>query len=151
MSSLESENIIDFDEGYTKIHKFGIEPFINFIETGQLEFFKAKDFISLYDLIFKMCIQRDPFNCSELMYQQYTKSIQSYLQSVAQNFEKNVKTLNNIELLEEWRTRWNKHKLCIKGLSKLFMYLDRFYTSTSNTDNVLNLNEQGFKIYKETI
>jgi cullin 1 len=58
-------------------------------------------------------------------------------------------TQYDVQLLREWKLRWANHKLVVAGLAKLFMYLDRFYTP--NTDNVLILKEQGFKLYKEHI
>ena len=51
--------------------------------------------------------------------------------------------------LREWKQRWANHKLVVTGLSKLFMYLDRFYTP--NTDGIFSLKEQGFKQYKEHV
>lgn len=48
-----------------------------------------------------------------------------------------------------WSNKWNNYNLIIKGLSKLFMYLDRFYTP--NTESVLPLREQGYKLYREVI
>jgi hypothetical protein len=54
-----------------KVKKKGIDPFLDFIENQTREFFKAKEFVQLYDLIFKMCIQRDPYNWSEQMYDRY--------------------------------------------------------------------------------
>jgi predicted pyridoxine 5'-phosphate oxidase superfamily flavin-nucleotide-binding protein len=53
-----NEEIIDLEEGYSRVLKQGIQPFIGFIETQEREFFQAKNFVYLYDLIFKMCIQR---------------------------------------------------------------------------------------------
>ena len=56
---MASEEIIDLDSGYQRVKKDGIDPFIAFIENGEREFFKAKDFVKLYDLIFKMCFSPD--------------------------------------------------------------------------------------------
>lgn len=65
------EDIIDLEEGFKDVNEKGIQPFLKFIEEEEREFFKAKDYVALYDLIFKMCIQRDPFNWSEQMYERY--------------------------------------------------------------------------------
>jgi cullin 1 len=143
------DDIIKFDEGYAKVYNTGIKPFLTLIEDEKREFFKAKEFVELYDLIFKMCIQRDPYNHSEPMYEKYKEAIKHYLlEKVTEGFEK-VKNSHETAFLKEWTMRWKKQTLVVKGMSKLFMYLDRFYTV--NTDNVEKLSEQGYKLYKEII
>ena len=143
------EDIITLDAGFNRINNEGIQPFLLFIETQEREFFKSKEFVTLYDLIFKMCIQRDPYNHSEGMYYKYTETIETYLQ------KKVIKSLNektkeyDISLLKEWRQRWSNQKLIVTGLAKLFMYLDRFYTP--NTEGVKSLKEQGFWLYKTIV
>jgi len=148
-----NEEIIDLEEGYSRVLKQGIQPFIGFIETQEREFFQAKNFVYLYDLIFKMCIQRDPYNWSEQMYERYTSAIHNYLvEKVEPSFQAARKQQGggfDAAFLNEWKQRWTNQKLIVKGLSKLFMYLDRFYTP--NTDGVNSLKEQGFKLYKDTI
>jgi len=143
------EDIIQLEDGYRQIYSEGIEPFLRFIEQQEREFFKAKDFVKLYDLIFKMCIQRDPYNWSESMYERYTHAILNYLLQKVTPALQRVQSQYDTAFLKEWTLRWNHHKLIVKGLSKLFMYLDRFYTP--NTDGILSLKEQGFKLYKENI
>lgn len=140
----------------------GIEPFLSFIESSEREFFKAKDFVTLYEsahtlhtarartatepslsrcllllcvflsLIFKMCIQRDPFNWSETMYELYTHSILNYLLGKVEPALKNARTQYDVALLREWKHRWSNQKLIVQGLAKLFMYLDRFYTPNTS-------------------
>jgi len=96
-----------------------------------------------------MCIQRDPYNWSESMYERYSKAILDYLLTrVNPSFQK-ARDSYDVAFLKEWRLRWNNQKLIVQGLSKLFMYLNRFYTP--NTDGVRELKEQGFWLYKENI
>ena len=144
------DEIIKLEEGYSKVRSEGIEPFLRYIEENNREFFKAKEFVKLYDLIFKMCIQRDPYNWSGDMYERYCKSIRDYLkEKVAPNLMQIQKSNFETDFLKEWDKRWNNQRLIVKGLSKLFMYLDRFYTP--NTDDVLPLVDQGYKLYKDII
>jgi len=142
-------DVITLDEGYNQVRKNGIDPFIQLVETSEREFFKAKEFVALYDLIFKMCIQRDPFNWTEANYEKYTHSILEYLVGRVCPKLKDAQEQYDAAFLKEWKTRWNNLKLVVKGFSKLFMYLDRFYTT--NTDGILPLKEQGYKLYKETV
>jgi cullin 1 len=143
------DEIIDLDQGFEQVKNEGILPFIKCIEDQQREFFKAKRFVSLYDLIFKMCIQREPYNWSEAMYERYTGAISEYLTSTVVPALQRARGQFDIAFLREWKTRWNNQKLIVQGLAKLFMYLDRFYTP--NTDGIHPLREQGFKLYKEAV
>lgn len=147
---MSNEDTIKLEEGARQVLENGVKPFIGFIENSEREFFKAKDFVHIYDLIFKMCIQRDPYNWSAEMYERYKRSILLHLQqTVAPKLEEVRKTNFDTPFLKEWKLRWTNHKLIVKGLSRLFMYLDRFYTP--NNDEILPLSEQGFKLFKENI
>ena len=57
---MADEQIIQLDVGYKRVKAEGIDPFVRFIETGEREFFKAKEFVTLYDLIFKMSARTSP-------------------------------------------------------------------------------------------
>lgn len=98
-----------------------------------------------------MCIQRDPYNWSSQLYIKYTDSIKSYCTNVLKPSLDNIVRSghSDITLMNSWSSKWYNYNLIIKGLSKLFMYLDRFYTP--NTENVLPLREQGYKIYYDNI
>ena len=101
-------------------------------------------------IVIGQCIQRDPFNWSEAMYEKYTLAIRDYLLNKVKPALAAAKAQSfDVTFLREWKTRWNNQKLIVAGLSKLFMYLDRFYTP--NTDGICALKEQGFKLYKEDI
>lgn len=79
-------------------------------------------------LIFKCCIQREPYNWSETMYELYTHSILDYLLAKVGPAFVAARSQYDVAFLREWKTRWANQKLIVQGLSKLFMYLDRFYT-----------------------
>lgn len=96
-----------------------------------------------------MCIQREPYNWSEAMYNNYTTSILDYLRDVVTPKLNSKQSDYAVDFLKEWKTRWQNQIKVVKGLSKLFMYLDRFYTN--NAEGVLKLEEQGYKQFKEHI
>jgi len=143
------EPIIELEKGFDMVRKQGIDPFLRLIETKDGTALKAKEFISVYDIIFKMCIQRDPYNWSEQMYQRYEQAITQYLLHTVAPKLNEARTSHDVAFLREWTLRWNNHKLIVKGLSQLFMYLDRFYTK--NTDGILPLRDQGFAGFKDNI
>lgn len=139
--------VIALEEGFRLVKDQGVDPFLALIETGEREFFRAKDFVALYHLVFKMCIQRDPHNWSEDMYQRYQQCIEQYVEgTVVPALEKASKEYATT-YLRVWVDRWQKITMVVRGLAKVFTYLDRFYTP--NTDNVLPLKEEGYRIYKE--
>ncbi len=43
------EDIVTLDDGFAQVKKNGIDPFISLVETNEREFFKAKDFVALYE------------------------------------------------------------------------------------------------------
>ena len=146
----EDDKIILLEDGAKQVLENGVKPFIGFIENSEREFFKAKDFVNIYDLIFKMCIQRDPYNHSAEMYEKYKQAVLDHLtNTVAPALEEVRRSNFDTRFLKEWKLRWTNHKLIVKGLSRLFMYLDRFYTP--NNEEIPSLAEQGFKLFKETI
>jgi cullin 1 len=145
----QREAIIELEEGYQRIKREGIDPFVRLIETREREFFKAKDFVALYDLIFKMCIQREPYNYSAQMYDRYSEAIRDYLRRMVVPQLQEARVQYETTFLRQWVEKWANHQQVVRGLSKLFMYLDRFYTP--NTDGKFALKEQGFRLYKEIV
>jgi cullin 1 len=146
---MNTKAILDFNQEVLKVRQDGIEQLINLIETKGGSSFKADEFSNIYDLIFKMCIQRDPHNYSQLMYDEYTASIGRYIEIQTNDKLRKAKQKHGIVFLQVWQQRWQNHKLIVHGLSKLFMYLDRFFTV--NTDGILTLKKQGFQLFKEKI
>eukprot|EP00954_Amorphochlora_amoebiformis_P003651 282900-Amorphochlora_amoeboformis.AAC.1 len=143
------ETHITLEAGFQRIDETGIRPFIKMIETKESDFFKARAFVELYDHIFRMCIQRDPYNWSEELYRKYSASIENYLKGTVQPALKKARAKYDRAYLQEWMVRYRNHARIVFGLSKLFMYLDRFYTPS--TENVLGLKKQGYKLFEDTI
>lgn len=148
------------EDGWKKIYSEGFVPFTGMIESKKQKGFPAKEFVGLYDIIFAMCIQRDPYNHSEALYEKYSSSIKEYLEGHAANELRNARAQNATVFLNEWQERWTKTTLMVKGLSRLFMYLDRYYTSASmkpdadpfsTRTQVPSLSAKGYELYKTTI
>jgi len=137
------------DDGFSKVKKTGLEPFVKMVEGGDRNFFKAKEFIELFDVVFKMCIQREPYNWSAGLYEKYSNELLQYcLDTAKPKLDTAKNSFDHTALLKEWRLRWSNFKTVLKGFSKIFMYLDKFYTQ--NADR-LATKLQGYKIYKENV
>eukprot|EP00954_Amorphochlora_amoebiformis_P018802 1328419-Amorphochlora_amoeboformis.AAC.4 len=63
--------ILPLSEGWDRIYKMGVLPLQQSVEGRGSELWGANKFIMVYDLVFKMCIQRDPYNYSEQIYNHY--------------------------------------------------------------------------------
>ena len=48
-SVMSDEKIIQLEPGYQKVYNEGVSPFLTFVDSGEREFFKAKDFVQLYE------------------------------------------------------------------------------------------------------
>jgi len=60
---MDPEKVIELEEGYKIVLEQGIEPFIDMIESdSKRKTFKANQYVIIYDIVFKMCIQREPKN-----------------------------------------------------------------------------------------
>jgi hypothetical protein len=106
--------------------------------------------VHFYDLVFKMCIQAEPNNHSAALYARYTSSLETYLKGVAAPLLTTQTRMGGMPFLQEWARRWKKYKLVIQGMSKLFMYLDRFYTSSEN-ESAFALKEQAYRLFQTHI
>lgn len=139
------DDVIALEPGWVKVFTEGIVPFIAGIEgdgtnVGSLN---AKSFVPIYDIVFKMSSQHEPWNWSEQLYLRYTTSIRDHLTNRIVPAIELIKTGYDTVFLRGWSMRWSKHKAMVKGLSKMFMYLDKYYTPSADT--ILPLKDQGKK------
>ena len=149
--SHDDKAILLFDEHFPIIESAGIVPAINLIEEGESKnSFKASEYIKIYDLIFQMSIQREPYNYSKNMYEKYSDAIRDYCRNQHKTALTEAKNSGQpLTLLKTWGKRWEKQKLAVMATARLFQYLDRFHTQ--NSESVLPLANQGHAIFREEI
>jgi len=146
--------IIEMQEGWTCIETVGINPFFKRVETLQEGQFTTKNlprdqFQKTYDTIFTMCIQREPFNFSEPLYERHTESLKAYFKdSFVPKLEQSMNQ-HRVAFLKEWVLRWRCCKWAVEGMTRMFMYLDRFYVP--NSEDLLSTSEQGYTLFKDNI
>jgi len=119
--------ILPLNEGWEKIYKMGVLPLQQSVEGQGTELWGANKFIMVYDLVFKLCIQRDPYNYSEQIYKNYCKVIGEYIHSGSEHLSRAQKDSDS-KYLEEFYLRWTRFSIYINRMTKVFGYLDRFYT-----------------------
>lgn len=102
-------------------------------------------------LIFLMCVQKEPYNWSRELYDRYTHVILDYcLQNMRPQLREAMQQMNDTLLMRIWVDCWRQHRLIVKGLSRLFMYLDRFF-SPNNSETVLPLAARAHTIFHNVI
>ncbi len=121
--------IIDLQTGWKKVKEDGIVPFLKMIENKKSDKDaprpKLRDMALLYDYVFTMCKQREPYNWSVDMYDNYSKSVKEHLETVAVPALALAKQTSSHAFLIEWRKRWKNEELIVTGLWHFFQYLDR--------------------------
>eukprot|EP01083_Nonionella_stella_P084996 235379_1 len=95
-----------------------------------------KHFTQTYDIIFNMCIQRDPYNWSANVYDKCVESIENNLISRFVPSMEHAKAQSPKEFLWEWTKRWQMAKNLANVMNRIFMYLNRFYIPNSECGKV---------------
>ena len=70
-----------------------------------------------------MCIQRDPDNHSEALYNRLSIAVKQYLCEMVMPEMVRARNSNEILFLREWTRRWKYQKMLVKGLAGMFTYL----------------------------
>eukprot|EP00484_Ammonia_sp_Unknown_P001425 CAMPEP_0197020740 /NCGR_PEP_ID=MMETSP1384-20130603/1612_1 /TAXON_ID=29189 /ORGANISM="Ammonia sp." /LENGTH=764 /DNA_ID=CAMNT_0042448425 /DNA_START=104 /DNA_END=2398 /DNA_ORIENTATION=+ len=155
-SKADAENqTISLKDGWDRIYKLGVQPFFERVENvddeGKLEqtSIPQQQYIATYDTIFTMCIQREPYNYSSPLYQKHSEALtKQYKEKFIPALSK-VKGEPGVVFLKEWVKRWRCNKWAVDGMTRMFMYLDRFHVP--NSEDLLNTSEQGYTLYRQTV
>eukprot|EP00485_Elphidium_margaritaceum_P002331 CAMPEP_0202686960 /NCGR_PEP_ID=MMETSP1385-20130828/2697_1 /ASSEMBLY_ACC=CAM_ASM_000861 /TAXON_ID=933848 /ORGANISM="Elphidium margaritaceum" /LENGTH=767 /DNA_ID=CAMNT_0049341651 /DNA_START=114 /DNA_END=2417 /DNA_ORIENTATION=+ len=152
----DAENqTISLKDGWDRIYKLGVQPFFERVENvddeGKLEqtSIPQQQYIATYDTIFTMCIQREPYNYSSPLYQKHSEALtKQYKEKFIPALTK-VKGEPGVIFLKEWVKRWRCNKWAVDGMTRMFMYLDRFHVP--NSEDLLNTSEQGYTLYRQNV
>merc|ERR1719336_561247 len=108
----DAENkIIMMDEGWRIVKEIGIVPFFARVEIMDSGRFSKKSlprdqYLQTYDTIFSMCIQREPFNFSERLYEKHSKALLEYFDTSFKPRLNEAKEKHGVAFLKEWVKRW---------------------------------------------
>ena len=116
---------MDFGRGWLQIQKEGIEPLLAFFSTGLVSFSRA-DYSRLYTIIYDMCIQRNPYNFSQQLYDAYRTTFRDYLKM---QVLPELQSKQEGRLLESLTRVWQNHLVMVKWMRAFFQYLDRHFVS----------------------
>jgi len=149
-----AEEIIYLDDGWEKIESVGIKPFLERVESFDTDELDTKpnpmqEFLSTYDTVFQMCIQREPYNYSDRLYQSYQDSFSKYFKNHFIPSLREAKAKSELEFLNEFARRWQQNQYAVLGMQRMFCYLDRFYVP--NNEDLLGMKEYGYSLYKDIV
>lgn len=149
-----SDDIIPLESGWAEILTVGVEPFVSRVEgVDDVDMdkcmIKMNTMMRVYDMVFKMCVQREPYNFSEQLYHCYKKAVEDYLDDVAVTSLVEQSDLHDMAFLREWVKRWARVKRVIKGFETMFQYLNRFFVPSH--ERYTRLANAGFEIYRLSI
>eukprot|EP00486_Rosalina_sp_Unknown_P014281 CAMPEP_0201592754 /NCGR_PEP_ID=MMETSP0190_2-20130828/190558_1 /ASSEMBLY_ACC=CAM_ASM_000263 /TAXON_ID=37353 /ORGANISM="Rosalina sp." /LENGTH=567 /DNA_ID=CAMNT_0048051663 /DNA_START=38 /DNA_END=1739 /DNA_ORIENTATION=- len=139
---------ISLKDGWDRIFKVGVQPFFERVENvddpDQMKktSIPQQQYILAYDTIFTMCIQREPYNYSSPLYQKHSEALTKYFKEKAVPALKKAKEQHGLIYLKEWVKRWRCNKWAVDGMTRMFMYLDRFHVP--NSEDLLTTSEQGY-------
>jgi len=148
------EEIIMIDEGWKKIESTGIRPFLARVEVFDTDELDTKpnpseEFLTTYDTVFQMCIQREPYNYSERLYDNYQVAFTGYFRESFVTALNEAKATSELNFLTEFGRRWEQNQYAVLGMQRMFCYLDRFHVP--NNEDLLGMKEFGFSMYKEIV
>jgi len=150
----QEEDLIYFEEGWEKIDKVGIVPFLDRVEIFDTDELDSKpnpieEFLSTYDTVFQMCIQREPYNYSDRLYNEYSDSFTSYFEKRFVPALKRSQGQSELSFLKQFTRRWQQTQYAVLGMQRMFCYLDRFFVP--NSEELLHMKPLGFSIYRECV
>jgi len=116
-------DIIQLDKGWEKM-KEGIDKFTQIMENDFDQSFPLVLHSELYATCYAMCTQKAPHNCADDLYKKYGTMYEEQLQKTVLPA---IKGKKGEAMLQEFAKRWKNHKLLVRQMWKLFVYLDRFY------------------------
>jgi len=148
------QQVIELEDGWRIISEVGIAPFFDRVETLEQASFSHKNiprhqFVRTYDTIFTMCIQREPFNFSEQLFNKHTESLTTYFNTRFIPTLSRAQDLHGVAFLKAWVKRWRCCICAVEGMKRMFMYLDRFYVP--NSEDLLSTSEQGYTLYRDYV
>jgi len=131
---------MDFGRGWLQIQKEGIEPLLAFFSTGLVSFSRA-DYSRLYTIIYDMCVQRNPYNFSQQLYDAYRTTFKDYLKM---QVLPELQSKQEGRLLESLTRVWQNHLVMVKWMRAFFQYLDRHFVSQNKLPK---LDTQAMRIF----
>merc|ERR550532_3812594 len=103
----------------------------------------------IIDIVFQMCIQREPNNYSGAVYDRVQDRTRNYFKNEFVKALKVAQERSDLSFLQEFSTRWKQCQFTVGGMKRMFNYLNRYHVP--NSDGLLELAENGYRLFKEVV
>merc|ERR1719361_957666 len=103
----------------------------------------------IIDIVFQMCIQREPNNFSGAVYDKVQHTTQNYFEGSFLPNLREMQERSEQAFLDEFAKRWKQCHFTVGGMKRMFNYLNRYHVP--NSDGLLELAENGYRLFKEVV
>merc|ERR1719361_1356318 len=103
----------------------------------------------IIDIVFQMCIQREPNNFSGAVYDRVQYTTETYFQNYFIEALRKSRERSEQSFLDEFAKRWKQCHFTVGGMKRMFNYLNRYHVP--NSDGLLELAENGYRLFKEVV
>merc|ERR1719499_804427 len=100
----------------------------------------------IIDIVFQMCIQREPNNFSGAVYDRVQFTTQTYFEGSFIPSLRTARERSEQAFLDEFAKRWKQCHFTVGGMKRMFNYLNRYHVP--NSDGLLELAENGYNLFK---
>merc|ERR1719300_1510752 len=103
----------------------------------------------IIDIVFQMCIQREPNNFSGAVYDRVQFTTQTYFEGSFIPSLRTARERSEQAFLDEFAKRWKQCHFTVGGMKRMFNYLNRYHVP--NSDGLLELAENGYRLFKAVV
>uniref|UniRef100_A0A2P2KIJ1 Cullin-1 n=3 Tax=Rhizophora mucronata TaxID=61149 RepID=A0A2P2KIJ1_RHIMU len=134
---------IELEQGWGYMQS-EVKKLKNILE-GSSEQFSSEEYMTLYTIIYNMCIQKPPHDYSQQLYDKYREYFEEYINS---SILPSIREKHDELILRELVRRWSNHKIMVRWLSRFFNYLDRYFVTRRSLPS---LNEVGWTCFRDLV
>jgi len=150
----QRREIIKLDDGWRRIQEGGLKAFLDRVEACNDAELSSRpnpvnEMTEIIDIVFQMCIQREPNNFSEAVYDRVQFTTQEYFENDFIKALRAAQERSEQSFLDEFAKRWKQCHFTVGGMKRMFNYLNRYHVP--NSDGLLELAENGYRLFKEVV
>jgi len=150
----QRRDIIKLDDGWKRIQKVGLQAFLDRVENCNDAELSSRpnpvdEMTEIIDIVFQMCIQREPNNFSGAVYDRVQYTTETYFQNYFIEALRKAEERSEQAFLDEFAKRWKQCHFTVGGMKRMFNYLNRYHVP--NSDGLLELVENGYRLFKAVV
>ena len=139
-----SRELITLPDGWASLER-GIHQLQSYLEGEASASFSTHEYMDLYTTVYDMCTQKHPHDHSEQLYERYEQAFSTYVRGPVVNA---LRAKSGVPMLTELVARWNNHKTMVRLMSRIFVYLDRYYVARHQAQP---LREVGMACFRDEV